>query len=212
MPVLIDVPFDYNTLSLSPEKDSIRSAGLHLTDITKHRLLSYGINRAGKANYDSPQKKMIFEQGFLWERIIAYILNQYQVDLSGGELVRPGEDEIDGIFLTPDAINIIHWRLEEWKSTYIREKNMIKLFADGSSVVDIETHKPEWLWQAMAYCKLYGMTEAFFRIWFWGDMPAKVRQVLVQFTPAEVEKNWSMIIQHRKYMQKLGVIRGVTLY
>jgi hypothetical protein len=202
MPTFTDIPFDYSTLSLSPEKDKPRSAGLHLTDITKHRLSSFGINRAGKGTYDDNQRHMLFEHGFLWERIVGYILNQ----TNSGEIVRPGEVCLDGIYATPDAINVVWWHLEEWKSTYVREKNMVKTLRNGSTFVDIATHKPEWLWQAMAYCRFFNMTRVIFRIWFWGDMPARVRQVQVDFTPAEIEQNWYMILNQRDYMIKLGVI------
>lgn len=209
MPTFKNIPFDYGSLSLSPERDKVRSPGLHLSDIIKHRLSSYGIDRAGKGKFSLNQKHMLFEQGFLWERIIELVLNYYQVEDSNGELVRPGEVMMDGIAATPDAINIVWWHLEEWKTTYIREKNMVKTLPDGSKIVDIERVKPEWLWQAMAYCRLFGMTRVIFRIWFWGDLPARVWQVQIDFTEAEIEQNWQMILNQRDYMDKLGALSGL---
>lgn len=164
----------------------MRSPGLHLTDITKDMLATSGIVRGSGKKFSPEEQKMIFEHGFLWERIIEAHLNY--VELEKGILVRPGEFMMDGVACTPDAINLASWHLEEWKSTAIRSWNL-----------DIQSSKPEWLWQAMAYCRYFGMTRAVFRVWNWGEMPCKVTQTAIDFTPTEIEQNWTRILGHARY-------------
>lgn len=193
--IITPLTFDVLKISLSPEKDKIRSPGVHLTHITKDMLLSSGISRKGKGKPMSEgEQHLTFEKGFLWERIAEQAIKcQLENDIEGGSgfLVRPGECEKDGIFLTPDAINLKSWHLEEWKSTGMRSA--------GFSIPD---RRPEWLWQAMAYCGVFGMNRVIFRIWHHSEMPPNVTAFQIDFETAEVDINWRRILDHWAYMQR----------
>lgn len=209
MPKITTLPFDYRTVSLSVERDKVRSDGVHLTHITKDMLVTAGITRKSRTPFTDEQQHLLFQQGFLWERMVAdYIATpenkqiewdrfasnhiRVQTDLDAQEnasLVRPGECQMDGIWMTPDAINTTHWHLEEWKATGMR--------ADG---FNIEMRRPEWLWQAAAYCRFYKMTRGIFRIYHYGSMPPSVTQLVVDWEGDEIEQNWKSILQHYHYM------------
>jgi hypothetical protein len=195
MPLITPIPFDWKSIALSPEKHAVRSPGVHLTDITKDMLRCAGISRGGKGKPFSPEDQhMLFESGFLWERMIAFILTVAHEEANGSNellLLRPGEQMMDGVALTPDAINIPTWCIEEWKATAMRSKGF-----------DIQSKRPEWLWQAGAYCRVFGMRKAIFRIWHHGELPHTVTQLLVEWTQQEIEDNWFKILDHWKYMKE----------
>jgi hypothetical protein len=192
MPIITPVSFDPLTINLSPERDRIRTPGIHLTAITKDMLLTSGINRAGRSQMSQQEQHLTFEKGFLWERIIEAALQaQMEVDMEASpyDLIRPGEVQMDGIYMTPDAINIRRNCVEEWKSTAMRSANF-----------DIPTRRIEWLWQAGAYARYFGMTKATFRVWHHAEMPPVVTQFDVEWTPQEIEDNWRRILDHYQFM------------
>ncbi len=196
MPEIKKLPFDELSIDLSPEKDRPRSPGIHLSTIIKDMLRTAGINRAGRGNssISAGAQHLTFEKGFLWERIIEYALkSQMEVDVDGNpdDLLRPGEVFMDGIYMTPDAINVREQRVEEWKSTGIRSKDF-----------DIVSRRLEWLWQGAAYARYFGFTRAVFRVWHHTDMPPVVTQFEIEWTPEEIEQNWQRIVDHYEYMKR----------
>lgn len=191
MSEIIEVPFDYSLISLSAESDRVRSPGLHLTDITKDMLFTSGINRAGGKPFNPEDQHLLFEQGFLWERMIERMLeSQMERDIgrSDGILNRPGEFSMDGVFATPDAINTEYYHLEEWKATAVRRAKF-----------DVRTHRPEWIWQAGFYCKYFEMDTVYFRIWHYCEMPPQVTQLKVIFGPNELNENRDRILNHARW-------------
>jgi hypothetical protein len=192
LPEIIEIPFDYTTLSLSEEDEfRTRSPGLHLTDVTKDMLLTSGIKRGGGKTLAPEDQKMLFEAGFLWERMISRNLQaQMNREIAGssGALVRTGEYvDSSGIIATPDAIDTKNWHLEEWKATAIRSWNL-----------DIQTDRPEWLWTTGFHCHFFGMNSVVFRIWHYQEMPHKIKQYKVTFYPGEITSNYDRIINHAK--------------
>lgn len=191
MPEITEIPFDYSLLSLSPEAGVARSPGLHLTDITKDMLLTSGINRAGGSSFSLTEQLLLWEQGFLWERIIEYFLRVQMardVAASNGGLTRPGEFTFEGIHATPDAISLAPYHLEEWKATAVRKAKF-----------DIRTHRPEWLWQAGFYANYFDMDTAVFRVWHYCQMPPAISQWKVVWTKAERVQNVERILNHAKW-------------
>lgn len=189
MPEIEEILFDYTTLSLSEEDEfRVRSPGLHLTDITKDMLLTSGIKRGGGKVQAPEEQKMLFEAGFLWERLIGRILQaQMERDIRGssGALVRVGEYRDSGIIATPDAINTSLWWLEEWKATAVRSWNL-----------DILIDRPEWLWTTAFHCRHFGMNSVIFRIWHYMEMPHKIKQYKITFSEDELRTIPEMIINH----------------
>lgn len=188
MPEIIEIPFDYSTLSLSEEDEfRTRTPGLHLSDITKAMLLEAGLKK-WKDEPDSIKRQMQFQKGFLWERVIGHILT-----LSDKRpiLYRPGEYQTDGVIGTPDAINLTENALEEWKATAISTKNLTKdnLFYE----------KPEWKWAAGWHCAHFQLPYVIFRIWHHREFDPTVKQYQVSFTLAELRDNKEKLINFARY-------------
>lgn len=120
-------------------------------------------------------------------------LTQDAIVKSNGGTIRPGECSLDGIFMTPDAINYRLGAVEEWKSTSIRPQNL-----------DIEKRRPEWLWSTMGYCKAHNLTRGVFRVWHYGQYPPVVQQFIYDWTQEEVDKNWNMVYTHYQSMKREG--------
>lgn len=188
MPEIIELPFDYSTLSLSEEDEfRTRTPGLHLTDITKAMLLEAGLKK-WKDEPDPIKKQMQFQKGFLWERIIGHIL---AVADRSTVLYRPGEYETDGVLGTPDAINVTYNCLEEWKATAISPKNLNRdnLFYE----------KPEWKWAAAWHCAHFDLPSVTFRIWHHREFDPTIKQYNASFSPAELRDNKEKLLNFALY-------------
>lgn len=212
MPQVTEIPFDQKFISLSVERDAIRSSGVHLSHVIKDMLLTAGIERKVKGKeFTEEERNKLFNQGFLWERLVHELIetpewiahewdsfvvkglaqiSQDSIDKSGGSVIRPGECMLDGIYMTPDAINLPKNLLEEWKACGIKSYNFI-----------LKERKPEWLWQVGAYLKVLGLTRAIIRIWHYSQVPPVVTQHVVDFTQEELDKNWNTIYKHYQFMQ-----------
>jgi len=88
-----------------------RSKGVHLGQILESMELELGVVRDGKWD-----KNALYTAGFLWERLLKFIILKERYD--DGYLIPCGELEKDGIALTPDGMDIKDWVHEEWKATY----------------------------------------------------------------------------------------------
>ena len=210
MAVITKIPFNSHTVNISVERFAKRSAGIHLSSIIKDRLITAGIERKTKGKPFTPEEQhLLFQRGFLWERMVSEFVEteewlQHQLEMSSAhhfaegqlevdtlvdkQLIRPGECMLDGVYMTPDAIHIGDFRVEEWKCTAMRAKGF-----------DIEARRPEWLWQGAAYAKVFGMTKAFFRIWHINDN--KIEPWLVEWTQEEVDTNWARLLEHYQIMR-----------
>lgn len=208
MPVLTELPFDPRVINLSVERDAHRNPGLHLSTVIKDRLITAGIERKIKGRPLTPEEQhLLFQRGYLWERMVEefcstqeWVERQLEVSASkhfnagqgeldqDGCLVRPGECLLDGIYMTPDAIDIKRLWVEEWKATAIRAK--------GFSIAE---RRPEWLWQAASYAAVFGMTTTVFRVWHVSDNC--ITSVRYDWTEEEIRSNWNDILIHKKYME-----------
>lgn len=211
MPTIVPLPFDPRIISLSVERDAQRAPGMHLGTILRDRLATAGIKRAGSKAMTAGEQHLTFEKGFLWERAVYEYLQspeaiQQEFDFwienhlavladdairaGNGALVRPGECQMDGIWMTPDAANLKLWHIEEWKATCIK--------SFGFKIPD---RKPEWLWQCAAYARYYHMTRAVIRVLHHGQVPPVVNQFVIDWTQDEIETNWQQILQHYEFMK-----------
>lgn len=203
--------FDPRCISMSVERDALRSPGIHLSSILKDRLITAGIERRVKGSkpFTPQEQHLIFERGFLWERMVAEFVEteewlKLQIEEAAHKhlkagiaeittqdparvLVRPGECCLDGIYMTPDALNMSEYAIEEWKATAIRYKGF-----------DVQARRMEWLWQAAAYAHVFGMTKAIIRVWHVSDNV--LNSMKIEWTPEEVRENWQQILEHYQYM------------
>lgn len=207
MPKLTTVPFKAESINLSVERDAKRSKGIHLSTIIKDRLITAGVGRKTVGReFTKEEQHLIFQRGFLWERMVKEFCDhenwlRRQIEESASkhlalgqaelpsDLIRPGECMLDGIYMTPDAIDMKNYWVEEWKATAIRYKNF-----------NIEDRRFEWLWQAGAYAKVFGMTKAVIRVWHVSDNI--INPVLVEWTEEEINKNWLEIREHYAHMRE----------
>lgn len=194
MPEIIKIPFDYSVLSLSEEDEfRTRTPGLHLTDITRAMLLESGLKK-WKDEPDSNKRKMQFQKGFLWERIIQHCLKiqmEHDISASNGLLYRPGEYTADGVIGTPDALNIAEGCLEEWKATAISPKNL--------NENNLFYEKPEWKWAAAWHCLNLSVASVIFRIWHHREFDPTVEQYKASFTPDELRTNREKLLNFAQY-------------
>lgn len=156
-------------------------------------LTTSGLGYKDDSNQDPNKRKMQWEKGFLWERIIQRIL-QVQMNrdiiMSSGKLMRPGEYLSDGVIATPDAVDAELWHLEEWKATAISPKNL--------SVETLAYKKPEWLWNAAWHLNYFGMDSVIYRIWHHREFDPTIKQYKVTFTENEKLDNHDRIINHAR--------------
>lgn len=205
------VDFDVQFIRMSVERDLKRSPCIHLSTILRDRKQTLGI--AKKFAPQSPaQQHLTFQSGFLWERLVheycdsdegkaadwdAFVtrhldqITQDAVDQKPDYIVRPGEQMLDGIAMTPDAVNYRLGAIEEWKATAIRPNNL-----------DIENKKPEWLWSTMGYCKAMNLQRGIIRVWHYGQYPQAVSQFVYDWEQDEIDRNWGQVLEHWEYMQR----------
>src|SRR5262245_39067788 len=135
------------------EVQTARSPGLHLSAIIRDLDLAVHGNRYAET---SPETRQVyFAMGFIWERILAEIIIDTAILRSSGTLVRPGEFVSDGIAMSPDAVDLSDYAIEEYKATWL------------SSVHPIDSPKFwPWLVQLKCYCRAIGTRRARLRAFF----------------------------------------------
>jgi len=175
---------------LYSEETHDRSPGLHLGQI----LAELDEARNGRRYPETTEqtRQTYFTMGFLWERMLSDLLLETAVKKSDGNLVRPGELYLDGIAMSPDAVDLSDYVLEEYKATWLSSSNPI----DGVKF---------WHWhkQMQCYCRAIGTTTARLRVFFVvGDYKGSGPQIKCYqftFTQREMDETWSMILAHAKY-------------
>lgn len=163
-----------------------RSEGLHLTQITGDLAIQLGL-------FSDDRKLPIdkFELGFAFEECLENAWRDRLQRLSAFDIFRPGEQHLDGISGSPDGVSFRDGKvfLEEYKVTWYS-------MATKKFLVDM----PTWRWQNMAYCKMMGMRDCIFRVfWVNGDYrpPSPAYQAYqVSYSQDEIDQNWEMIVNH----------------
>lgn len=203
---------ELTSLMFARDREAKRSEGWHVMEIVedlelawldaREKAMRMGADPNAFTEEDLDQFAMV---GFLWEWGIGAWLNdaafQNQIlKLCGEEevkLIHPGELELDGIFGTPDDLDVRGRALEEWKATWISARH------------DIRVKKRRWIIQAMAYCWMLGVNKAVLRVFFLNGRYEKyqmgapiVRFYRFRWTDQELEENWQMIVGHRDEMAK----------
>lgn len=127
--------------------------------------------------------------GWMWEWALSRAFaDAYAV----GDLSRTEEWERDGIVGSPDSMRMDPYRVVEFKATYRSERKLESM----------EKWFWTWLVQAKSYCWMTGAREwelhALFVNGNWRPPQPNVRSLLIQFSDAECEENWEMIVNHAR--------------
>ena len=159
-----------------------RSKGLHLSDILESMELDLGVKRDGKWD-----KNALFTLGFLWERVLKYVF--LKKHYASGGIILVGELECDGIYLTPDGMDVENWIHHENKFTFKSMRN------------DPHEYYRYW-WQIKAGCYVLETLKARLNVLFImgdyrGSGPA-FKCWEAEFTQRELDENWQSIVNFAK--------------
>lgn len=172
-----------------------RSEGLHVSRIWEDLDRAIHAKRGGIDQYDLEEYGTL---GFVWERVLETTLEQ--LALSSGRYMRPGEQFCDGIYLTPDYVDLDFvgdgsWIMgvEEWKVRWCS-------YRKGDN---LEQNFWKWLVQTKAYCYVLNTNLARLRSLFiagdWKqDITPRLRTWELIFTSRELQNNWDMLTGHAK--------------
>jgi hypothetical protein len=185
--------------TIPPRDESKRSLGLHLSDILQYERARRGVES------DAPKAAMFWEHGLMWEEVITKDHGRTRP-----ELIIQEELFLDGIYLTPDAYNIVEECIEEYKVTW---KSMNKLGPENADSLTLAVNLDKHFWmyvaQVKSYCYARKTLKARLAIYYtngnylygenWsGPMP---RDLYLEFSNSELRDNWRMIQAIAKEMR-----------
>src|ERR1700730_3643209 len=128
--------------------------------------------------------------GYAWEDLVAQSL----APVFGGEYVRTGEIELDGIVGTPDGLELTGMAVDETKATW------------RSSRRDISTDFWSWMVQVKAYAHMLQLTRVSLLVFFvngnYADSGPQGKKFDIEFTDRELDDNWRMITANARAMEK----------
>lgn len=201
------------SIHLPPQSGRGRSQGMHLSKIIKNIALENGVldeqyaedlslvEVSGRQelwwNSLDPAVRLKMSIGLAWE--------DWYVPQLGCVAYHPGEMEVQGIYMTHDGESIdflvkhkLELALHEVKATY----------KSTNTVGDLTT---QWMWlaQTKGYCKGLGTRIAYLHVLFLcGDYSYPIGPILkcwrVEYTQAEIDENWDVIIDYVKHRQEQG--------
>ncbi len=188
-----DIDYEF---TLPADHGAGRSVGLHLGDIIKAYARATGQDKHWGNGSNDP--RMNFEKGFIWEDVFSEIWGRRMADRGRNEagcLVQP-EYEVDGIYLTPDLVDLDTDTLDEYKCT---TRSMNKFDA-------LETFFDLWLVQIKAYLYAIGIVRCRLIVMFLcGDYKPPFptpRAKLLTFTQRELDDNWSMVMNFARKLRR----------
>jgi hypothetical protein len=162
----------------------------HLTEVIK-----YIESMTGKGYRDDGvwQRVLMFECGFMWEEVIEEALSKRY----GGELIRPGEVELDEVVGSPDGVRVVdgEWVVHEYKFTWKSARRPI----DNDNAW-------YYLTQLKSYCYMLGASKAVLHVLYInGDYKTErpcYREYEIEFSEEELESNWVMIVNAAKDIER----------
>lgn len=144
--------------------------------------------------------------GFTWENTLEQV---YKQDMGRREALLNGVERppifvMDDVGCAPDGVHKKDGYITEYKATWKSAKKLN----------DFEHEFKPWIWQVAPYCLKYNMMVAvFYPMCFvgeYGKEPEKRRvgayRVVKWFEPGERESIWKMLLGHKAYMTKAGMI------
>lgn len=179
------LPFELNAEDFSEADGGHRSPGLHVSTLLAE--LDAVANGPRYKATDRATRQAYFAIGFVWEHLLAQLWADVAVKRSLGQLVRPGELFIDGIALSPDALDLGDYAVEEYKATYLSSSHTIE-------------DPVFWVWikQMQCYCRALGTRRARLRVWFvagdWKGSGPGVRAWQFEFSERDIAETWAMVL------------------
>jgi len=157
-----------------------RPSGLHVSDI--YTDMDVTLNGA------PDHWENAGEPGFLWEDVFSHAWSNKA--LARGLIFRPEPERVDGIWVSPDGVNLDGMRLEEYKFTW-----------KSSNRPPEDNWK--WVTQMKAYCWALKLGMANLRVFYCnGDYrqnrKPQYKAFRFTFEAWELKENWDMLINHAK--------------
>jgi len=173
----------------------VRSPGLHVGQVIQDML--WTLNRKKYGSAVTEQTRMLWESGFLWEDALSHVLARRLTRGREGVIVQR-EIQHRGLWMTPDGINLLEDRGEEYKFTRY----------SANHEFDSATFR-HWHWQAMAYLDAWQMNTCDFYVLFINgnyshaaDAGPLARHYVVEYSDREIADNMRMILNHAKGMKR----------
>jgi hypothetical protein len=195
---VVEVPVILDSTEWSHESH-IRTPGLHLTDVIRSYMRNVkGVSKE-RDDLDQQDLEAYRTCGFLFEWAM------YERVLAKRNIERLGEFELDGIVMTPDAVDMTEAVTIETKMTW-------RSMPTRKNGKDIEGDFEEWWMQIMAACKALNLRQA--ELWvmwanggYGADRKPKLRMWRAEFEQADLDRNWRRIVNHAKWMREKGEMR-----
>lgn len=179
--------------SQADEEGLTRSGGLHLTPIIR------GIEQVIRPRDEwCTEEELSFfgAGGFIFERVFSMAMADA---VASGNLIRPGEIELDGITGSPDLLDLSDGVVGiETKMTW---KSSRKLDTSSKPAILESLDKHFWAHkiQCMSYAHMLSTNlyqlHYFFVAGNWRPPVPCVKAIQMEFTSKELEGNWSMIVR-----------------
>lgn len=173
-----------------------RAKGLHVSDIIRHienTALKPGQRRPDSALTSEEVRRIgpYREMGFIWERLVEMILADRMISRRRDHVVRQPALVRDDIHLSPDALELLEWVLEEYKATW---RSMRR-------AQDLENEFWAWMAQMMAYCLELETNVANLFVFFvngdYRNSGPQIRHFRLEWTHKELKDNWAMILGNK---------------
>lgn len=169
------------------EAGAPRNPGCHVSDIVQSMLREMDAKKYAEDRFPPDQKQLFLHSGFAFEKLVEQAFQSRRADI-----IRPGEFEMDGVYLTPDGLDLDTGYNDEIKLTW---KSL-----NGAP------HGPKfwgWIAQFKAYCRVLGTNKCVVRGLFvngdyrHGYLP-DYGVWEIEFTRGEIEQNWRLLLDHAK--------------
>jgi len=192
---IVERLIELDPLVLSGRRGDRSTGKVHISEILRwvdNRVIHRGQRKPYEDLSPNERKRMgnYVSVGYAWEDLLAQSL----APVFGGEYVRTGEIELDGIVGTPDGLELTGLAIDETKATW------------RSSRRSIETDFWSWFVQVKAYCWMMKLNRVSLRVFFvngnYADSGPQVKCFDIDFTDRELEDNWRMILANARAMQK----------
>lgn len=180
-----------------------RAPGIHVSGLIRHIE-----NQLSKKGY-RPDSELTAEEikrigpyremGFIWERLVERILADRLINRRAhrDHIVRQSPLEVDGIHMTPDALDILEWITEEYKATWRSMRRAERLLEEFW----------QWIMQMKGYCKGHETNVAHLYAFFVnGNYRASgpmIRHWQFTWTQQELDDNWGILLQAKEEVEEL---------
>lgn len=192
-----------------------RSTGnIHVSDVIRRIAIALGYLKTGQDDADEfesheeweaslPREAMLaMAAGLAWEEYLARVY-EGQVEF------HPGEVEKDGISGSPDGLCWAENEVPGSLRLVVAEFKYSEKSSNNEPIGPDGKPTPKWwMWltQVMCYCHMLDTTRADFYVYHVrGDYRERRKQFLkyeFEFTKAELEGNWKMIMREARAMEK----------